>query len=57
MKVFSGFLNQNIHGAFCRIGKERMKVLGGKASPTEEFEERCSSNTSPSLIVLIIHPD
>ena len=57
MKVFSGFLNQNIHGDFRLAGKERMKFLGGEETPTEDVEERRSSNTPTSLMVLMIHPD
>jgi hypothetical protein len=57
MKVFSGFLNQNIHGDFRMAEKERMKFPGGEETPTEEVEESRSSNTSPSVIVLMVHPD
>jgi hypothetical protein len=57
MKVFSGFLNKNIHGDLRMVGKERIKLLGGEETPTEEVEKRCSSNTSPSVIVLMVHPD
>ena len=35
------------------VGKERMKVFGGEETPLD----RCSSNTSPSLMVLMVHPD
>jgi len=56
MKVFSGFLNQNIHGDFRMAGKERMKSPGGEETPAEE-EERRSSNTSLSVIALMVHPD
>ncbi len=57
MKVLSGFLNQNIHGDFRMAGKERMKLPGGEESPIEEVEERRSSNTSLSVIALMVHPD
>jgi len=57
MKVFSGFLNQNIHDDFRLAGKERMKFLGGEETPAEEVEEGRSSNTPPSLMFLMTHPD
>ena len=57
MKVFPGFLNQNIYGDCGLEGKERMKFLGGEESSTEGFEERRSSKTPSSLMVLMVHPD
>jgi hypothetical protein len=57
MKVFSGFLNQNIHNDYLMVGKERMKVLREEAPFNEAAEERYSSSTSSLLMVLIVHPD
>jgi hypothetical protein len=39
MKVFTGFLNQNIHGDVGEVGKESMNFLDGEECPTLEWEK------------------
>jgi hypothetical protein len=56
MKVFSGFLNQNIYGDLGTEGKERRKFFVREGRSIEGVEERCSSNTPSSLMVFTVQP-